>query len=327
MQPRFTRYAWFVLAWNIAVIIWGAVVRATGAGAGCGEHWPLCNGTVVPAAPQVKTMIEYGHRLTSGLALIFVLALVVWAWRAFPRGHIVRRAAAFGLFFELTEGLIGAGLVLLGHVATNQSIQRGYSLGLHLSNTLLLLAALALTAWLAGRGDARLVFVSGTKLKPVLAAAAAGIVLIGITGAIAALGDTLFASRTLAEGMQQDFSLTAHPFVRLRILHPVVAFVLASYVLIVAGWVINSNRTSHAARMLGTGLIAITIAQICVGAVNVAFLAPVPVQLIHLFLADLLWITFVLLSTELLAPRQLVDFGDGLPSALRTDAASSPVRL
>src|SRR5215212_12068735 len=117
MNRRFVRYASFVLAYNVAVILWGAFVRATGSGAGCGEHWPLCNGEVMPRSPQLATVIEFTHRLTSGLAGLFVIALLVAAFRAFPKGHIVRRCAAWSLALTLTEGLIGAGLVLLGHVA------------------------------------------------------------------------------------------------------------------------------------------------------------------------------------------------------------------
>ena len=302
MRPRFARYAWFVLALNIAVILWGAVVRATGAGAGCGEHWPLCNGQVIPPAPQIKTLIEYGHRLTSGVALLCVIALVVWAFRAFPRKHVVRRAAVFSLIFELTEGLFGAGLVLLGHVATNKSIARGYSLGLHLSNTLLLLAALSLTAWLATR-DARFPHPLPPGMRPVLAFAALGIILIGISGAIAALGDTLFTSATLTEGMHQDFDPSSHPFVRLRILHPIIAVILAIYILGLAAYVLSSMNVSAAAKKLGVGLIIITVGQLCLGAVNLLLLAPVPIQIAHLLLADLLWITFILLSAELLTPE------------------------
>lgn len=302
VRERFVRFAWFVLALNIAVILWGAVVRATGSGAGCGEHWPLCNGQVIPPAPEVKTLIEFGHRLTSGIALLCVIALVLWAWRAFPRGHVVRRAAVFSLIFELTEGLIGAGLVLLGHVGTNASIQRGYSLGLHLSNTLLLLAALALTAWFAR--PVRLSLAPGRRLRFILATAALGIVLIGVTGAIAALGDTLFASGSLAEGMRQDFDPSAHPFIRLRILHPIFACMLGVYMLILAGYALSSATASAIVKRLGLSLMGITVLQLCLGAVNLLLLAPVPIQLMHLLLADLLWITFVLFSTELLTTPQ-----------------------
>ncbi len=303
----FTRYAWLALAWNAAVILWGAVVRATGAGAGCGGHWPLCNGAVIPPDPAVKTLIEYGHRLTSGLALLLVVGLVIFAFRAFPKGHVVRRAAAFSLGFELSEALIGAGLVLLGHVAANQSVQRGYSLTLHLTNTLLLVAALALTAWFSiPEGDNRtLPLALGRNLRPLLILAAAGILLIGISGVIAALGDTLFAASSLSEGLRQDFAASSHPFVRLRIFHPMLAVVLGSYVLVIAIYVLAWLQATGVVRKLALTLIAVTFLQICLGTVNLVLMAPVPIQIAHLFLADLLWVTFVLFAVELWkAPRK-----------------------
>lgn len=302
-RQTFTRYAWFVLVLNLLVIVWGVVVRATGAGAGCGEHWPLCNGAVIPPAPQVKTLIEYGHRLTSGVALIFVAGLVYFAFRVFPTGHLVRRAAVFSLGFELSEALIGAGLVLLGHVAGNTSIYRGYSLTLHLVNTLLLLGALSLTAWYSDHSPKRSQ-AARPRLRLILALTAAGLLVVGISGGIAALGDTLFASHSLAEGWQQDFSASSHPFVRLRILHPMLAMVFGSALMGLAAYSISAREVTSIARKLGVGLILAVLMQLCLGMVNLLLMAPVPLQLGHLFLADLVWITFVLLSSQLVAPSE-----------------------
>src|SRR5229473_6608919 len=144
---NFTRYAWGVLGWNLLVILWGAFVRATGSGAGCGSHWPLCNGEVVPRAPRLETIIEFTHRVTSGLALFAVVGLVVWSAVSFPRGHRVRRTAIVSLVLILTEALLGAGLVVFQLVAQDASVGRACYLSLHLVNTLFLLGALALTAW------------------------------------------------------------------------------------------------------------------------------------------------------------------------------------
>ena len=146
---RFAIYAWGTLGYNILVILWGAVVRATGSGAGCGSHWPLCNGEVVPRAATTEMIIEFSHRLTSGLALISTVILLIWAYRRYEKGHIVRRAAQFAMFFMVTEALVGAGLVLLEYVAFNESVARAYWMAAHLINTFLLLAALTLTAWWA----------------------------------------------------------------------------------------------------------------------------------------------------------------------------------
>ena len=151
---RFAQYSWGVLAYNLLVILWGAFVRATGSGAGCGAHWPLCNGEVVPHTGRLATAIEFSHRLSSGLALILIVGLVVWAFRLYPRGHLVRRGASVSAFFLLTEALLGAGLVLFEYVAANVSVARAYWMAGHLINTFLLLAALTLTAWWASGGQA-----------------------------------------------------------------------------------------------------------------------------------------------------------------------------
>ena len=288
-----------MLALNLLVIVWGVVVRATGSGAGCGDHWPLCNGAVIPPAPQIKTLIEYGHRLTSGVAMIFVVALVYLAFRTFPRGHLVRRTAAFSLAFELSEAAFGAALVLLGHVAGNTSVNRGYTLSFHLVNTLLLLAALSLTAWYSDHSQKRSQSVK-PRLRVILALIALGLIVVGISGGIAALGDTLFASHSLAEGWRQDFSPASHPFVRLRIWHPILAVTFGLALLGLAAYTISATEATPNVRRLGIGLILVVVLQLSLGVVNLVLMAPVPIQLLHLFLADLLWIAFVLLSVELL---------------------------
>jgi len=147
---RFAKFAWFTLGFNVLVILWGALVRATGSGAGCGRHWPDCRGALVPLSPTVETLIEFAHRATSGLALLLVSILVLRAVRAFPRGAPVRAGAWASLAFILVEALIGAGLVLFELVGENSSAARAVVIALHLVNTLLLLGALALTAWWAG---------------------------------------------------------------------------------------------------------------------------------------------------------------------------------
>src|SRR6266545_577749 len=195
-MDRFARYSWITLACNIAVVLWGAAVRATGSGAGCGSHWPLCNGEIVPRSPRLETIIELTHRVTSGIALLLVVGLVVLAFRWRPRGHAARKAAAFTLFFMLTEAAVGAGLVLFELVADNQSMARALFMGTHLTNTFFLLGAMALTAHFAsggapfrlrGRGSLAVWLVSGAAL----------LLIAGVSGAITALGDTLFPAGSL----------------------------------------------------------------------------------------------------------------------------------
>ncbi len=299
MSPtRFARVAWGVVAWNLLVILWGAYVRASGSGAGCGSHWPLCNGEVIPQSPTTHTLVEFTHRLTSGLALVLVGALVWLARRTFPPGHPARRGAWASLALTLSEALVGAGLVLFELVAKDDSLARAASLGVHLVNTFLLVAVLALTAWwgggaapvrLAGRGRAALPW----------GAALTGLLLVGITGAIAALGDTLFPAGTLAEGLAQDTAPTAHLLLRLRVLHPTLAVAAGVVVLaLAAGTMVRLDGTpARLARAAG----ALVLVQWSAGLLNLLLLAPAWLQLVHLLLADLVWIAAVLLAASVLA--------------------------
>jgi len=290
----FARYAWAVLAFNLAVVLWGAYVRAAGAGAGCGQHWPLCNGVIVPVAPTLKTIIEFTHRVTSGIDLALVALLLVWAFRAFPRLHPVRLGAVLSAIFLMTEALIGAALVLLEHVAKNQSSARGYSLSLHLINTLTLLACLTLTAWWAmGKPPVR---VAG---RPAWMAAGslALVMILGVSGAIAALGDTLFPARSLAEAFAQDFDPASSIFVRLRVLHPIIAGIAGTWLVLYAVATAGRRPDLRPRAWLLLGLVG---AQLAAGAVNLLLRAPVFMQMVHLLLADALWISLVLLCAGIL---------------------------
>ena len=304
-MPRFTRFAWLVLLYNLAVIAWGAFVRATGSGAGCGRHWPMCNGVVVPRAPSTATLIEFSHRLTSGLALVLVAGLAVWAFRAYPRRHAVRRAAAASLVLVLTEALVGAGLVLLELVAHDASLRRAVALPAHLVNTFFLLAALSLTAWwstvLPRDSGARVGRVRGQgAVGALVAASLAGVLLLGVSGAVTALGDTLFPAASLAEGMRQDLSHTAHFLVRLRILHPTLAIGVGLIVVAAAGavWLTRDDRR---ARRFAVALAVLFLAQLVAGVTNLLLLVPVWMQIVHLLLADAVWIALVLLGAATLA--------------------------
>lgn len=297
---RFVAYAWGVAAYNLLVIVWGAYVRASGSGAGCGSHWPLCNGEVLPPSPAVKTMVELTHRATSGLALLLVVGLVVWALRAYPKGHLVRKGAALSMLFIVTEALIGAGLVLFQLVADNASFARAVYLSLHLINTFILLAMLLLTAWWASRseGVVRLRGSGGVRLA--LSGALLGTLILGVSGAVAALGDTLFPVDSLGAGLRQDFSPTAHFLIRLRLLHPLLAAVVGAYLLLTAGSLARTHRDVWVRRW-ALALASLVLVQIGVGLLNVALLAPIWLQLVHLLLADLMWGALVLLTASTLA--------------------------
>ena len=301
---RLAVYAWLVVAANLFVIVWGAYVRASFSGDGCGSHWPLCNGEVLPTTGLLKTVIELTHRLTSGVALLLVVGLVWRARRQFPRGHRVRRGAFWSLVFILIEALIGAALVKLNLVADNASIARAFVMSIHLVNTFVLLGVLSLTAWWAMGGDAVRLRGQG-KIGAVFAAALIGTLLIAVSGAVAALGDTLFPVNSLAEGIRQDLSATAHFLVRLRGLHPLFAVGIGCYTIAAASYVNNFLRpgASPRTRQLTSLLTTLFLLQLGAGILNVALLAPIWLQLTHLLLADFYWMALVLNSASALAPE------------------------
>lgn len=309
-KQNFTRYAWFVLGILILVILWGAVVRATGSGAGCGSHWPRCNGVVIPRDPEIETIIEFTHRVTSAFSGVLVLGMLVWAFRLFPKGHIVRKGAALSTFFIITEGLVGAGLVLFELVAHNASLTRAVSMAVHLVNTFLLLGAAALTAWWAGGGKPVRWRGQGNVGWLVLVGAILMIIL-GASGAVTALGDTLFPAGTLTEGISQDFLPTAHFLVRLRIYHPIIAILTGVYMVVAAAY-IERERPGVQTLILSRAVKIIFGVQLVAGFINVLLLAPIWMQIVHLLLADLLWIAIVLLGATALSQEVSVAQPDNL---------------
>jgi cytochrome c oxidase assembly protein subunit 15 len=292
------RFAWGVLVYFIAVILWGGLVRATGSGAGCGDHWPLCNGTVMQHSARIDTMIEFTHRITSGISFFSVVALLVWTFAATVRGHLARAAVVAAVAFTVVEAALGAFLVKLGLTAQSRSPLRAPYLALHLTNTLLLLAALTLTAHFLGR---RAGF-KGDKVRmtaPFVGIASVAIVLVvGVTGSLAALGDTLFPASSLSAAFAQDFSSASEWLVRWRWTHPTVAF-LASVFLI---WLLvraARRRSQWDNRALSALVLILLALQYVLGILDVAFLAPVWLQILHLLGADVLWAAIVVLAARL----------------------------
>jgi cytochrome c oxidase assembly protein subunit 15 len=292
------RFAWGVLVTFIAVILWGTLVRATGAGAGCGNHWPLCNGTVMQHSASVETMIEFTHRLTSGLSFFAVVGLLAWTFAGTVRGHLARAATVASVVFTLIEATLGALLVKLGLTAQSQSPIRPAYLALHLTNTLLLLAALTLTAHLLSRREGYLR--GSVRLVAPFSAAVAviAVMIVGVTGSLAALGDTLFPASSLGLALAQDFSETSGWLVRWRWMHPTVAF-LASIVLILLLVRTARRRTGWDNRGLSALVLLLLAAVYVLGLLDVVLLAPLWVQVAHLLAADTLWAALVVLTARL----------------------------
>ena len=285
---RVVRFAWAVVAFNLLVILWGAWVRLSGSGAGCGSHWPLCDGEVIPRAPSVEKLIEFTHRATSGLALLLVVALALAVRRSSPPGAPARRAAAWSVVFIVIEALLGAGLVLFELVVDDDSLARAIVMPLHLVNTLFLLAALALTARFAGGAPAPRLG-RGVTDRMLWFAALILLVLSGASGAVAALGDTLFPARSLGEALAQDLSSASHALLRLRVAHPFLALAAAAALLLALARAPESRPGLAWRRAAG----ALVLVQLVLGLANVALLAPTALQLAHLLVADLVWIATI----------------------------------
>jgi len=283
-MPRLRTFAWTVLGWNILTILGGALVRATGSGAGCGRSWPTCQGTIVPRL-EGATAIEFIHRAVSGLALLSVIGLAVAVFRAFPKGALARRGALLAVVAIIGEALIGALIVFSEWVADDASVARAMAVPLHLVNTLFLLATLTLTiVWLGPQpprsrmAEHRRWFVAG----------AAGMGLIAATGAVTALADTLFPKEGVSLLLPEAGE---HFLTRLRVIHPVVATVVGVGQ---AMWVARQGWRSVAARVVKAGVAV----QLGLGVVNILAGTPVWLSLLHLLAADVLWIAWIWLAAE-----------------------------
>jgi len=287
---RYQKFAWFTLAYCVAVILWGAFVRATGSGAGCGDHWPLCNGQVIPRAEHVKTLIEFTHRLTSGLSLLFVLALYIWTKKIFPSGSFQRKAAGLSLIAIVIEALIGAMLVLLRLVEHDQSMDRVISISLHLVNTLFLLAALTITAMAPSEPKPRWRWPERGVERRKIWVIVGGFVLLGAFGAMTALGDTLFPVTNLGEEMRAKFAGRRHFLQQIRLLHPILAVLWAGALWV---WLADLWERMPALKGRALFLLWLTAGNLLLGLVNVLLMAPVWIQIVHLLWAEILWILLI----------------------------------
>ena len=299
MGLRFKRinlyhFSLITLSVTVLVILWGAYVRATGAGAGCGNHWPLCNGAIVPRQPIVETVVEFTHRITSGLAFLLVLGQFVIVRQQSSPGHRMRLYASLAMLFMVIEALIGAVLVLFELVAFNTSIARAAVGAFHLLNTFLLLAMITLVVD-GSKNEPEGRFVATGIRFGFLLAGILGVLLIGMSGAITALGDTLFPSTSFLGGFTQELKADAHFLIRLRVWHPMIA--LIATLLIYIGMRLPSPgvRQPSTYQLL---LSILLITQLLAGVINVLLLAPVWLQITHLLLADLIWIGLIVYTNH-----------------------------
>lgn len=294
------RYAWFVVGWNIVVILWGVFLRASKSGDGCGQHWLTCQGEIIPSAPELKTIIEYSHRLTSFLAFVSVLILVVLVFRTFGKGTAIRKTAIGSLVFILTEALVGAGLVLTGNTAEALTAARPFWMAGHLLNTFILLASLTITArYAGGAGPAKWDMVR--RYGSVMTVGALAVFVVGMTGSIAALAHMIFPSGTLGEGLASDLSPTSNILLRLRLLHPITAILTSVFLVFLAGWLRKESGKDRIVVRWSNILSLLVLGQIALGSLTLFTRAPIVMQVGHLFLADAIWLSYVMLAANFLS--------------------------
>ena len=303
-KTTFAKYAWFVLGSNLLVILWGVFLRASKSGDGCGQHWITCQGEVIPSAPELKTVIEFTHRITSSLAGVLIIILVIWAYRRWRANRSVDTSYSLklsigSLIMVVLEGLLGAGLVLTGNTAENLTPERPLWMSGHLVNTFVLLAFLSLTAWNAGTQRRLRHTGDGSMIALILGALA--IFVVGITGSIAALATMIFPSGTIAEGLAADFSSTSHLLLRLRFLHPLTAILVGVFLVFLCGWLAKKTGADKGVNRWSNAISLLVLAQLGVGAATLLTHSPIVMQLIHLFLVDAIWISFVLFGANILS--------------------------
>ncbi len=302
----FSRFAWFTLFYNVVVILWGVFLRASYSGDGCGQHWLTCQGEAIPSAPEIKTIIEFSHRLTTVLAGFVVVALAGWAFVKFPRGDRVRVFSLLSLVFIVIEGAIGGGLVLTGNTAANWTPTRPYWTAGHLINTFVLLTFLSLTAWCASNRNRTWQRVPN-KYYLILLTGATLLLLTGISGSMASLAHMLFPSVSIAEGIAKDLDSNSHPLLRLRIIHPLLSILTAVLLIFFTSWIRRTIQGDVEVSRWSKAVSTLVIAQVAFGAITLLTLAPILIQLGHLFLADLVWISFVLLCASRIYNQQPSD--------------------
>jgi heme a synthase len=262
-----TQHRWLMAFWiyTLVVIAWGAWVRISHSGDGCGDHWPHCLGELIPLGAEKKTWIEYSHRLMSGLYGLLALA-IFFHFRQLRYGSLTRKLSAAVFVLMLIEAGLGALLVKRGLVTVDDSVERLLVMSLHQLNSFLLTGVSFLLAHSVI-----------TPLRWRWSKSTFAFIVVSMTGAIAALSTTLFPTVSLLEGILRDFHEDSHIFVRLRILHPVLALSLMGFL-------------AYHFYLKGKARLALEIfGALLVGVVTLMTLSPVWLKLTHLLLAHYLW--------------------------------------
>lgn len=300
------RGAWGLLVFFLFIILWGAWVRITGSGAGCGQHWPTCHGEIIPTAPALDTFIEFTHRVTSGMSVLVMIGLLIWGLRILPKPHPTRRALWWTFAFLIIECLIGAALVVIGLVGDNESLARAFVMAIHLVNTSLLVGANLLIMWtIRDSRPLQGAWMQDPRVRATLWGLVA-LLVVNVSGAVTALGDTLYPvvvdpESGLVERIQVAAFSSRNLLIQLRVLHPILAVAASLYLLGLAGWLLLRASHDKAVARWARISAALVVVQVICGFVNIALGAPGWMQILHLALAKLLWCAVVWMGLHLVA--------------------------
>jgi len=313
-EKLFRRYAMFVIGYTLLVILWGSLVRITGSGAGCGQHWPTCHGEIVPLAPSMETFIEFFHRVTSGICVLAVVGLWLAARAIYPRMHGARRGAWLSFVFIIIESLIGAAIVVLQYVGEDDSRARAVWMAVHLANTFVLMAVLFFTLWSARTPSPTWRGLHKTAAIA-LWGAVASIMLVSMSGAVSALGHTLFPAPdglTIVEHLRHDPWLeTNYPMI-VRVVHPALSMVVTVGIWWMCGWLYDVYKTQRRVQRASVHLAVATGAQVACGFLNIALSAPGWMQVTHLLMANWVWGSLLYLMF-LIATDPISEDSGGVP--------------
>ena len=316
-RTPFTIFAWIVLIYNLLAVAWGVTVRASKSGDGCGNHWPLCDGSSIPLNGSIAKLIEASHRLSTALVGVFAIALVVWAFRKFSSGHLVRKASAMVLALTLLEGLIGAALVKFQLVTNNESSFRLVVMSFHVISTFFLLGSIAVAA-LASMGFDRIRVRGQGAVAWMVTVGALCMMLLGISGAISALAHTVKPTDDVIGAALQSGT---HWLVRLQPFHPLISVTVGLYLCLAAG-LMQHLRPDPKVKFAAQLMIGMYVAQLALGVLNIYANAPIAVQMLHLVVADLNWVSLIVLAVFTLS-----DGIEQVESRPAPDEADKPDKL
>ena len=286
MTRQYRVIAWVAAAATYLLIVFGAIVRITGSGMGCGDHWPLCNGHLLPPFDDLATVIEWGHRQAAVLVSVFVVSLAAYAWWLRRAPSAVGRQPSAAPYWAVALLVVQ---VLLGAITVKLELPH-WTVVLHLMTAVLLLGTLLLAAigWRPADGGWR------SADRSARAALVIGFVTVLLGGMTAKMG---------AAGACTGFPLcngqiwpTGSGLAHLHWIHRLFAYALTLHVI---GWAVRSRRTVGRSDSRTVGpfvILGLITLQVLVGAGLVTAGLPPAMQVVHVAVGMALWSALVIVS-------------------------------